>query len=128
MEDARAHGVDMLTFGQYLQPSRDHLPVARFVHPDEFDALRVLGESMGFSNVASGADGALVVPRRPAGRGRARDRLTGRGARPAGGGPSVRGALKGDRFADRGMCPAGRVTNHGTVTRHADRGSANGSR
>ncbi len=54
MRDAREHDVDMLTLGQYLQPSRDHLPVARFVHPDEFDALRVTGEAMGFANVASG--------------------------------------------------------------------------
>lgn len=54
MRDLRDHDCDMLTLGQYLQPSRDHLPVARFVPPAEFDALRVLGESMGFSNVASG--------------------------------------------------------------------------
>lgn len=54
MRDLRAHGVDMLTLGQYLQPSRHHLPVARFVHPDEFDRLRVIGEKMGFSHVASG--------------------------------------------------------------------------
>jgi len=44
----------MLTLGQYLQPTRSHLPVARFVHPDEFDDLRRLGEKMGFVNVASG--------------------------------------------------------------------------
>jgi lipoic acid synthetase len=54
MRDLRAHGCEMLTLGQYLQPSRDHLPVDRFVHPSEFDALRELGESLGFSNVASG--------------------------------------------------------------------------
>jgi lipoic acid synthetase len=54
MRDLRAHGCDMLTLGQYLQPSADHLPVARFVSPDEFDALRRLGESLGFANVASG--------------------------------------------------------------------------
>lgn len=54
MRDLRAHSVDMLTLGQYLQPSRDHLPVERFVHPDEFAALRVLGEQMGFAHVASG--------------------------------------------------------------------------
>ncbi|HID46990.1 MAG TPA: lipoyl synthase [Chromatiaceae bacterium] len=54
MRDLRDHDVDMLTLGQYLQPSRDHLPVSRFVTPEEFDALRQLGESMGFSNVASG--------------------------------------------------------------------------
>ena len=54
MHDLRAHKVDMLTLGQYLQPSRHHLPVARYVHPDEFDRLRVIGESMGFTHVASG--------------------------------------------------------------------------
>ena len=47
MRDLRAHDVDMLTLGQYLQPSRHHLPVQRFVHPDEFDALREYGESLG---------------------------------------------------------------------------------
>ena len=52
--DLRAHGCEMLTLGQYLQPSRDHLPVDRFVTPDEFEQLRELGERMGFSNVASG--------------------------------------------------------------------------
>ncbi len=54
MKDLRSHGVDMLTLGQYLQPSREHLPVSRFVPPEEFEQLRLLGESMGFSNVASG--------------------------------------------------------------------------
>lgn len=55
MADLRAHGCDMLTLGQYLQPSRDHLPVLRYWTPDEFDTLRVAGETLGFSNVASGA-------------------------------------------------------------------------
>jgi len=55
MADLRAHGGDMLTLGQYLQPSRDHLPVQRYWTPAEFDALRLAGEAMGFSNVASGA-------------------------------------------------------------------------
>ncbi|MES2683737.1 MAG: lipoyl synthase [Pseudomonadota bacterium] len=54
MRDLRAHGVDMLTLGQYLQPSKHHLPVVRYVHPDEFERLRVVGEAMGFSHVASG--------------------------------------------------------------------------
>ena len=54
MRDLRNHGCRMLTLGQYLQPTRSHLPVARFVHPDEFDDLRRLGEKMGFVNVASG--------------------------------------------------------------------------
>jgi len=54
MRDLRAHDVNMLTLGQYLQPSRHHLPVARYVHPDEFERLRALGEQLGFSHVASG--------------------------------------------------------------------------
>ena len=54
MEDLRAHGCDMLTLGQYLQPGRHHLPVTRFVHPSEFDRLAKLGRKMGFANVASG--------------------------------------------------------------------------
>jgi len=54
MRDMRDHAVEMLTLGQYLQPSKHHLPVARFVHPDEFGQLRELGESLGFSQVASG--------------------------------------------------------------------------
>jgi lipoic acid synthetase len=55
MADLRAHGCDMLTLGQYLQPSREHLPVHRYWTPAEFDALRLAGEAMGFANVASGA-------------------------------------------------------------------------
>ena len=55
MRDLRAHDVDMLTVGQYLQPSNGHLPVLRYWTPAEFDALRLAGEAMGFSNVASGA-------------------------------------------------------------------------
>ncbi len=54
LRDLRSHDCDMLTLGQYLQPSRDHLPVDRFVSPAEFDQLRVFAESLGFSNVASG--------------------------------------------------------------------------
>ena len=54
MRDLRRHRVDMLTLGQYLQPSRHHLPVRRFVHPDEFEALRDYGKALGFVHVASG--------------------------------------------------------------------------
>ncbi len=54
MQALREHDCDMLTLGQYLQPSRDHLPVARYVHPDEFEALREDGLAMGFTHVASG--------------------------------------------------------------------------
>ncbi len=54
LEDLRRHDCNMLTLGQYLQPSRDHLPVDRFVTPQEFEELRIIAEDMGFSNVASG--------------------------------------------------------------------------
>ncbi len=54
MRDLRAHGVDMLTIGQYLQPSRSHLPVTRFVHPDEFRLFEAEAARMGFANAACG--------------------------------------------------------------------------
>ena len=54
MKDMYANNVDMVTIGQYLQPSRNHLPVDRFVHPDEFDEYARIGEEMGFHHVASG--------------------------------------------------------------------------
>ena len=54
LRNLKAHDVDMITLGQYLQPSKDHLKVERFVHPSEFDELREYGESLGFLHVASG--------------------------------------------------------------------------
>ncbi len=54
MVDLRAHDCEMLTLGQYLQPSLYHLPVERFVPPEEFDQLAVLARKLGFSHVASG--------------------------------------------------------------------------
>ncbi|MDG2175572.1 MAG: lipoyl synthase [Gammaproteobacteria bacterium] len=54
LKDMHAHDIDMVTIGQYLQPSRDHLPVERFVHPDEFDEYARIGEKMGFHHIASG--------------------------------------------------------------------------
>jgi len=54
MADLRAVGVDILTIGQYLRPSADHLPVVRWWHPDEFARLREFGESIGFAHVESG--------------------------------------------------------------------------
>ena len=54
MRDLRAHGVDMLTIGQYLQPSKHHLPVTRFVHPDEFRMFGEEASKMGFVNAACG--------------------------------------------------------------------------
>jgi lipoic acid synthetase len=54
MRDLRAHDVDMLTVGQYLQPSKSHLPVLRYVHPDEFAMFEREGTAMGFVNAACG--------------------------------------------------------------------------
>jgi lipoyl synthase len=54
MQDLAAQGTDILTLGQYLQPTREHLPVIRFVHPDEFAEYKTLGEEMGFAHVESG--------------------------------------------------------------------------
>lgn len=54
MRDLRANGVDVITIGQYLQPSRRHLPVVRFVHPDEFSEYTEAGYDMGFDYVESG--------------------------------------------------------------------------
>ncbi|MFW5450387.1 MAG: lipoyl synthase [Methylophagaceae bacterium] len=54
MQDLRDHGCRMLTLGQYLQPSRHHLAVERFVTPAEFDQLAEIGKQMGFEHVASG--------------------------------------------------------------------------
>ncbi len=54
MEDLRNASVDVITIGQYLQPTPKHLPVDRFVHPDEFAELREAGYEMGFDFVESG--------------------------------------------------------------------------
>ena len=54
MRDLRAHGVKMLTIGQYLQPSKDHLPVERYVHPDDFDMFQEEAMKMGFEHAACG--------------------------------------------------------------------------
>ncbi|NCI51187.1 lipoyl synthase [Sediminibacterium roseum] len=54
MEDLVAVGCDVLTLGQYLQPTKKHLPVQRFVHPDEFAELREIGYELGFDYVESG--------------------------------------------------------------------------
>ena len=54
LRDLKAHNVDMVTLGQYLQPSLNHLSVSRYVHPDEFVELRKYGEALGFTHVASG--------------------------------------------------------------------------
>ena len=54
MRDLRAHDVDMLTVGQYLQPSAHHLPVLRYVTPDEFKMFEIEAMKMGFVHAASG--------------------------------------------------------------------------
>jgi len=54
LADLRRAGVDVVTLGQYLQPTREHLPVARFVSPPEFDALRAAGQALGFWHVEAG--------------------------------------------------------------------------
>ncbi len=67
MHDLRAHGVDILTLGQYLRPSPKHLPILRYVPAPEFDELKLEGLRMGFAHVEAGplvrssyhADGAI---------------------------------------------------------------------
>ena len=54
MADLRVHHVDMLTVGQYLQPTRGHLPVRRFVPPATFDDYGGWAEEMGFKHAACG--------------------------------------------------------------------------
>jgi lipoyl synthase len=55
MRDMRAHGIEMLTIGQYLAPSTSHLPVRRYVHPDQFKMFEAKAYEMGFSHAAVGA-------------------------------------------------------------------------
>ncbi len=54
MADLRAAGCDLLTLGQYLQPTKKHLPVVEFIHPDQFAEHKTTAEAMGFTHVASG--------------------------------------------------------------------------
>ena len=54
LTDLKGHGCDMVTLGQYLQPSKYHLPVTRYVYPEEFKELGDFAKSLGFVNVASG--------------------------------------------------------------------------
>ena len=54
LKDLKACGVDVVTIGQYLQPTKKHLPVARFVHPDEFAEFREIGYNLGLDYVESG--------------------------------------------------------------------------
>lgn len=54
MQDLRGVGCDRITLGQYMRPSLEHLPVQKYWHPDEFDRLGVIAQSLGFSHVRSG--------------------------------------------------------------------------
>ena len=54
MTDIRSAGCDLLTLGQYLQPTREHLPVQRFIPPEEFEEMRLVALSLGFKAVAAG--------------------------------------------------------------------------
>jgi lipoic acid synthetase len=54
MRDLRAHGVRILTVGQYLRPSPRHLPIVRYAPPEEFEEFRRAGYEMGFAHVESG--------------------------------------------------------------------------
>ena len=55
MRDMRAHDIDMLTLGQYLAPSNAHLPVRRYVHPDQFRRFEEIANELGFAHAAVGA-------------------------------------------------------------------------
>ena len=54
LQDLRDHSVNIVTIGQYLQPSRFHLPVVRYVPLEEFEEYKDIGRELGFSHVASG--------------------------------------------------------------------------
>ena len=54
MRDLRAHGVSIFTLGQYLRPSPKHLPIMRYVAPEEFAELKAAGKAMGFEHVEAG--------------------------------------------------------------------------
>ncbi len=81
MRDLRRHDVDVVTIGQYLQPSPKHAPIDRWVHPDEFRMFREEGERMGFGSVFSGP---LVRSSYRADEQRQAGARSGRGRRPPG--------------------------------------------
>jgi lipoic acid synthetase len=54
LKDLRLHQVEMLTLGQYLQPSRHHLAVEEYITPEQFQQYKEIADSLGFSQVASG--------------------------------------------------------------------------
>jgi lipoic acid synthetase len=55
MQDLRDQNVDIITIGQYLQPSKKHLPVKEFITPEQFAHYETIGKAMGFRHVESGA-------------------------------------------------------------------------
>src|SRR5256712_361218 len=65
MRDLREVGVSILTLGQYLRPSPQHLPVARYYHPDEFAGLAAVGRELGFAHVEAGAPRPRPDPPQP---------------------------------------------------------------
>ena len=67
MDDLRAHDVDIMTIGQYLQPSRFHLPIERYYPPDEFARLKEEGSAAGVQMDGERAAGAVELSRRWAG-------------------------------------------------------------
>jgi lipoyl synthase len=54
MDDLRAHDVDIMTIGQYLQPTKKHIKVQKYYHPDEFQELKEIAMSKGFSHCEAG--------------------------------------------------------------------------
>ena len=54
LKDLRSHGVDMLTLGQYLQPSKHHLAVEEYITPEQFQKYKKIADDLGFNQVASG--------------------------------------------------------------------------
>ena len=67
MQHMRDHQIDMLTIGQYLAPSKSHLPVKRYVEPAEFDEYSRIAKELGFVHAACGPFGALKLPCRQTG-------------------------------------------------------------
>ena len=75
IKDLRAHGVTMLTLGQYLQPSRHHLPVKRYVPPHEFDELKEIALDLRFHACCMWPVCALILSCRSAGTGKERNNI-----------------------------------------------------
>ena len=109
MRDLRGHGVDVVTIGQYLQPSPKHAQIDRWVHPDEFRWFREQGEALGFGSVFSGplvrssyrADEQRTRPRPAAARSRTRKAK----GRPE---AALRRAEERASTSGRGACRPGR--------------------